>query len=177
MCLATASLVAGLAGGAVSGAGALYGGFSHAAQASYMAEVAKRNADYAMQAGQAEAQAVSLKNASRLGKITTQQAAGNVDVNTGSAVKVRASQREVGQLDTETVLNNAALKAWGYRTQAALEENVAQEAPIAGGLEATGDMLSAASSVGTKWAGMQSPNAPAPSGNTGNYDEYGNVVG
>ena len=45
-------------------------------------------------------------------KPKTAQAANNIDVNTGSAVDVRASEREADVLDTATVLSNAELEAY-----------------------------------------------------------------
>lgn len=165
MCPGTLA-IAGLAGGAVSGGGALLGGLAQGNASSYQAAVARnnatianQNADYAEEAGQAQADATARKGAATGARIKTAQAANNIDVNTGSAKRVQAGQRETAQLDTETVLNNAALTAYGYRSQATgftaqagLYGMEAEEAPIGGALNATGDLLSSASSVGFKWA-------------------------
>jgi hypothetical protein len=116
--------------------------------------------------------------------IKTAQAANNIDVNTGSAVKVQQGARQAGQLNTETVLNNGELAAYGYRSQgtafteqAGLEQMEANEAPIAaaaateggelgaqgaiiGGegaeLAATGSLLSNASTIGFKFGSTNS---------------------
>jgi hypothetical protein len=52
------------------------------------------------------------------GAIKAAQAAGGVDVNTGSNKDVQVSQRELRKLDTEQEMNKAQLAAYGYRTQA-----------------------------------------------------------
>ena len=161
-----------LASAAVTASGAVAGGIAQGNASSYQAAVARnnstianQNADYAEEAGQAQADAVARKGAAQGGKIKTAFAANNVDVNTGSASRVQASQRETSKLDTETVLNNANLTAYGYRSQATgftatagLESYEAGEAPIGGALNAAGDLLSGASSAGTKWGlGTPSP--------------------
>jgi hypothetical protein len=92
-------------------------------------------------------------------------AANNVDVNSGSAVAVQEGQREVSQLNTETVLNNANLAAYGYRNQAqafteqaGLETLTANEAPTAaelaeqgGAFQAGAGLLGNASSISLKF--------------------------
>ena len=165
--LVAAAPLLGLAGGAVSAGGAVLGGIAQGNASSYQAAVARnnaitanQNATYAEEAGYAQADATARKGAAQSGKIKTAQAANNIDVNTGSASRVQAGQRETNVLNTETVLNNAELSAYGYRTQATgftaqagLEQQEAEEAPIGGALNATGDLLSSASSVGFKYGG------------------------
>jgi hypothetical protein len=166
MCPGTLAIV-GLVGAGVSAGSSILSGIATGNAANYQAQVAqnnaiteKQNAEYATEAGQAQAQAVSLKGAAAGGKVKAAQAANNVDVDTGSPVTVQQSERETNQLDTETVLNNAAVTTYGYRTQVTgyqaqseLEEKEAEEAPIGGYLSAGGNLLSSASSVGFKWGG------------------------
>lgn len=162
MCFATLALGAGVLGAGTSALGTLESGAATSNAASYAATVAannaiiaQQNAKYASAAGEAQAQAVSLKGAATQGKIKTAQAASGVDVNSGSNVDVQKSQRELSQLDTETTLNNAELQAYGYRTQATnyqaqagLETAEAEQAPIGAALAAGGGLLSSASSLG-----------------------------
>lgn len=166
--LAIASLAAGVAGAGTSAYGTYESGQATSNAASYQAAVAQnnsiianQNAAYAEKAGTAQAEATSLKGAATAGKIKAAQAANGIDVNTGSAVNVRASQAETSQLDTETVLNNAELQAYGYRAnatnytaEAGLESTEAEQAPIGAELGATGNLLSNASSIGLKWTGF-----------------------
>jgi hypothetical protein len=143
---------------------------NYAAQvAANNAAVARSNATYAEQAGQTSATATALKGANQQGKIKTGQAASGVSVNTGSAVDVQASARELNKLDTATDLHNADLQAYGYRTQATsyeaqaeLEKAEAQQAPIGADLAAAGGILGSASSLAQKWALPQPPPAAPP---------------
>ncbi len=158
----------GTVGAGVSAVGTIAGGESTAHTANYQAAVAannaaieNQNATYAEEAGEAKAQAVGLQGASAAGKIKTQMAANNLDVNTGSPVSVEKSQAETAQLDTETMLNNSLLTAYGYRTQATnetaqagLETAEGEEAPISADLAAGGGLLANASSLGFKWSGL-----------------------
>lgn len=160
------ALIAGGIGAGVSAVGAIEQGQATANAANYQAQVARNNAiiaqqkaDYAIQSGQQQAATQSMKGAATLGKIKANQAASGVDVNSGSAADVQVSQRELNKLDTDTVLNNAELKAWGYRTeatsdtaQAQLSDMQAEQAPIGAAFSAAGGLLSSASSLGGKWA-------------------------
>lgn len=121
MCVATLALV----GAGIGAAGKLLGGVSSAHAASYQAQVARnnavvaqQNAAYAASAGASQTEQAGLKARSRDAAVRASLAANGVDVNTGSAADVQVSSRELGQLDTATVANNAALEAYGYRTQA-----------------------------------------------------------
>jgi hypothetical protein len=156
---------AGAVGGAIASFGAGItsgesGALSATAQgeaASYQAQVARNNATIsgynateAEQAGEVQAQATSMQGAEAGAKVKTALAANNVDVNTGSAAKVEEGEREVNQLNTETVLNNANLAAYGYRNQAAaytaqagLETLTAGEASTAAGLAEEGGAFQA----------------------------------
>lgn len=97
--------------------------------AAYQAQVARNNAEIArmagtriVQAGEVKAQTESLKTAATVGKIKANQAAGGIDVNTGSAVDVRADAAKAGQLNAETALSDAELQNWGYKTTAGTYE-------------------------------------------------------
>jgi hypothetical protein len=80
--------------------------------------IAQQNAQYTIEAGQAKTAAKSMEYAAEGGAIKTAEAAGGVDVNTGSNKATQISQRELRKLDTEQEMNKAQLAAYGYRTQA-----------------------------------------------------------
>jgi hypothetical protein len=163
----------GIAGAGVTAGGQVLSGMSQGAQAAYQAQVARnneviaeQNAKYAIHAGEAQAQAVSLQGAATQGRIKAMQAGSGIDVNTGSAVKVQKGAREAGALNTQQTMATANLQAYGYRqqamsyaAQAGLEQNVAEEAPIAGDIAGIGSLLSGASAVGQKYGGMIGGNA------------------
>jgi hypothetical protein len=176
MCFATAAAIAGISGSLLSAGGAVSGGYATANAANYQAAVAKnnqvialQNAEYATEAGEAQANIVGLKGAETSGKVKAGQAASGIDVNTGSTVGVQAATREAGQLDSETVLNNAELQAYGYRAkatgfeaEAGLDTMKASQAEEAGWLSGSGGALSSASSIGLKWGGATPGGAPPP---------------
>jgi hypothetical protein len=169
------ALAVGVLGAGISAAGAVESGQATANAANYNAQVARnnatvanQNATYATAAGEQAAANKSMEGAARGGKIKAAEAASGIDVNTGSATKVQASQRETSQLDSETVLNNAELQAYGYRSQATgftatsgLETEEAQQAPIGADIGAAGGLLSSASALGSKWS-QAGPTAPSP---------------
>lgn len=156
MCFATVAAVAGIAGAVASAGGALYSGAAQSSAAQYNGQVAANNATianqnavYAQAAGSAKQQTQGLQDAERLASIKSAGlAANNIDVNSGSAVTVQKSQRELGNLDQETVQNNALLQAYGYRTQATsdtaqsqLYKTQASTDLIGGDITAGGDLL------------------------------------
>lgn len=161
--------------------------------ANYAAKVAennaiaeRQNAERAVEAGQVKATNASIKNASTVARIGAGMAANGVDINTGSSVDVQDSQRKTGVLDAETVLNNAQLEAYGYRTQATNYENQttldkaqAGNAITAGNIASEGigagadaSLLSNASSVAYKWT--TSGAKPGTSSGTPAYGSAGN---
>lgn len=168
MCPGTLAITA-MIGAGIRAGGSILGGIAQGNAASYQAQVAannaiiaRQNAQYAEEAGMQQAMATSLQGASTLGKVKAAQAANNIDVNTGSAVRVQQSQRELNALNAATALSNAELSAYGYRAaatgyqaQAGLEQMQAEAAPIGGLIGGAGNLLSNASSIGFKWANAQ----------------------
>jgi len=159
-----AASVAGTAaklGGSAKGAqGARRSGEGAAQAYQYQAQVARNNARIAEMLGENAIGTAftkqanhGMKTAQRTGKITTGQAASGVDINTGSAVQVRAGQRMVDKLDAENIIHQGQLENWGYRNKkdqyesdANLLDMKAQNARIAGETSGDAAMLSGAGS-------------------------------
>ncbi len=155
----------GTAGAAIGAFGQIRSGEANAAEASYRAQVAannaisaRQNAAYATQAGETQTYDIGLREKARAASVRTAFAANNIDVNSGSAARVQASQAELGQMAEERTMANAALQAYGYRTQAtsfeAQERLAKAEAPqdrTAGFLGGAGTLLAGASEIGFKW--------------------------
>jgi hypothetical protein len=121
---------AGLAVGAVS---SVAGGIASSNAASYQGAVATnnsiiqgQNATAALQAGNNNAFDMSLANAGAAGKLKAGQAANGINVNSGTAVNVQASQREVQQQNVGTSLANTARTAYGYRVGSMSDQAQAQ---------------------------------------------------
>lgn len=167
--LPAVALATGIAGAGVSAIGAISSGQAQAANANYQAQVAKnnatiagQNAEYATQAGAVKAESTSLQARDQEAKVRVGLAASGIDVNSGSAADVETTQRETGSLSTQTVVDNAALQAYGYRTtgtsftaEAGLDTAVAAQAPGAALLTGGGGLLSNISSVGNSYAKLQ----------------------
>ncbi len=161
--LAPIAIATSIIGSGVSAIGALQGSRAQAAQGAYQAQVsannakiAQQNAALAIQTGEAKGEATSLKNRETMGTIRANQAASGVDVDTGSPVDVRTTQRELGNLATQTDIYNSQLQAYGYRSQQtnfqAQSQLYAYEAPQAltgAEIGAAGTALGSAS----KWFG------------------------
>lgn len=167
-------------GAGVTAASTIAGGVSAQNTANYNAAVAQNNATIAQQnatraeqAGAVAAQNQGQKGAAQSAALRVAQASGGVDVNTGSAVDVQTGERETNLLDTETVMQNADLKAYGYRVQgenftaqSQLDTAQASEAVPAAALKAGGGLLSSASALGPKFANFNwsggAPAGPSP---------------
>lgn len=159
--------ILGILGAGASVAGSISAANAQSASAAYQAQVARnnalmaqRNAEYTIRAGEANAEAESLKGSARVARAKAAIAANGVDVNEGSAVDVVSSEREAEKLDTLTTMNNAQWKAYGYRTQAAdfesqagLHDAEAKSAKTAGALNAATGLIGSFSSLAGKWAG------------------------
>ncbi len=173
------ALGAGIAGAATSAYGAISSANATSANANYQAQVARnnaitasQNAEYTTQAGQEKAQQNSLQERAKLGQVRSGLAAQGVDVNSGSALADQQTQRETGSLSTQQIIDNAALQAYGYRTQqtsdtaqSALDTQEAGQASTAGDLSAAGGLLGSAASVGSNYLMLQNlaGNTPAVS--------------
>ena len=189
--IAAAAAVAGIASAGVAAVGAEESAAAQKKAAEYQSQVAannaitaEQNAEYATKAGQAKAEAASLQSRENLGRVVAGEAAQGVDVTTGSAADVQIGQREIGTLNTQNVVNNAALQAYGYRTQATnfeaqsgLLTQEASQAGTAGNIAAAGDLLSGVSSLGKAWASFGgSPSGSPGGGLTPGYSAGNNTV-
>lgn len=114
------------------------------------------------EAGAAQAGISSQKSRAAVGSIIANQAAGGIDVNTGSAKQTQLSERDIGEMDALNIRANATKEAYGYQVQATnfqneanLEYAEANNAAQAGGWNAAGTLLGAAGSAASNWAKYQ----------------------
>jgi len=89
-------------------------------------DIALQQADYALAVGDVEAQKKGMEWRSAIASAKAYQASSGLNVNTGSAVDVRASMVELGTYDQTVIRSNAAKVAWGYDIEAT--QNEAQSA-------------------------------------------------
>lgn len=167
--LATVGEVASIAGGVVGAVGAVEGAAAQQKSAEFQAQVATNNAQLAKQqaalteaAGAAQVETQGIKTRAEVGAIKAEQAASNIDVDSGSALDVRSSAAMLGELDALTIRSNAEKTAYGdltqaksFEGQASVEKSIAAEAPIAGGIQAFGSVLGGAASAGNTYLRWQ----------------------
>lgn len=72
----------------------------------------------AIQRGQIAEQRQRLATRQEIGSTRAALAGQGVDVGTGSAADVQASEAAIGEIDALTIKNNAALENWGYKVEA-----------------------------------------------------------
>jgi len=163
--LAQLALGTTVASGIAGTFGAIQQGQASAAAANYNAQlntqnaaVAKENAAIAGQAGSQQAAMSSQKTRAALGSIKAGEAGSGIDVNSGSAVDVQASTRELGELDALTVRSNATKEAYGYQNQAEnfeaqsnLDRYEAKNDAAAGWLNGATTLLGSAGNAATQW--------------------------
>lgn len=163
--IAGAGLGASVGGTILSAFGAAQSGKAQSSMLQYQAgiaqlqkQVALQNRDYALGAGEQEALSYGLRARNRMGAITAGQGASGIDVGGASSVAVRKGQQTITDLDTATIRNNAARRAYGYETEAAVDEaqsglysRAASNVRKATGVNVAASLLSGAGSVSSKW--------------------------
>ena len=167
------AIAATVASTAVAAYGQIQQGNAAKEAANYNAQVANNNATTANnnaiaaeQAGAVQAEQKQMQTGQTIGKIIASKAASGLDVNSGSSADLVASTADVGELDAQTIRNNADKTAYGYRTQgqsysaqAGLDQMQGNNAAAAGQLGAFSSLLSGASSVSGKWLDFQQKGA------------------
>ncbi len=170
----------------MSALGSIAQGQQQSASAKYNAQIAENNAKIAAQnatfageEGAVNTEIAQQKTRSNVADIKVAQAANGVNVNTGSAVDVRASAAELGELNAMNIRSNAARQAYGYQTQAASDKAQAaldrQEASYdksAGLIKGATTLIGGAASgyqsgLWGDWLGSNALNATG--GNAGTY--------
>lgn len=163
--VAGVGLGANLLGGVFSAFGAGKTAAAQKSQADYNAAVSRvraqidtQNAEYSRQEGELQAQRYGLQAGQRMGQIKAAQASSGLDVNSGSAAQVQASQRTITGIDLDTIRSNAAKTAYNYdvqssfdTAQAGLYTMVGQDATAAGAINIGSTILGTAGSVSAKW--------------------------
>ena len=163
--LAIASIGSSLIGGGISAFGKSQQAQSaaemynyRAGMADYNAKIAAQNAEYAVNAGQQQAAQEGLKTGAQIGQSRANYGASNIKVDSGSPADVVASERQIGNINTANILNNAARIAYGYQvqeqqetSQATVYRAAAADEKKAGTISMIGSLVGSAGSVASKW--------------------------
>jgi hypothetical protein len=163
--------IATLAGGAVSAYSQYSAGKLEQKLSNLNATVSDLQAADAYRRGDIEMANVRRKGALILGQQRAGLAGQGIDINTGSAATIQEQTRVMTEVDAQTVSNNAALEAWGYKASAIQSRFQGSMARAAGTQQAIGTLLTAGSQAavyGADWYAKQQaakpPAAKPPAG-------------
>lgn len=154
-----------LAGGILSAFGQKQSAEAQSRMYAYQSQVAqinsqidKQNADYARMVGERQELNYGLKEGQIEGQIRARQGASGLDVNSGSAVDIQRSQRQIGQMDLATIRDNAAKTAYDYSVkstqdinQAGLYGMASANAQRAGNINVAASLIGTAGGVSSRW--------------------------
>lgn len=143
MCVPVVAAAA-IAGTALSAYGQISAGNYANAVARYNARNLDLAAADAERRGDLASQQSIRQTKAALGTQTTRLAAGNVSTASGSPLAILASTAGIGELDAQTIRNNAAREAWGYRAEAASQLAQGRFAQRSGWLGAGATLLTGA---------------------------------
>lgn len=163
--IAAIGMGASALGGITGAVGSIFGGNANAAAYEYQAgiaqmnaKIAQQNAAYDLMVGETQAQESGMKTRAQVGKTRAVQGASGLDVNTGTNVRVRASEEELGAFDQAIIRSDASKRAYGDEVIAAqetaqsqLDTMAASASRTAGYIGAVSSILGAGSSVSSKW--------------------------
>jgi hypothetical protein len=140
-------------------AGGLYAADQQKQAGRYEQEVAEQNAkldrvrqDQAREAGNIQEEQQRARVRQVLASQRAAFAAQGVDIGTGTPLDVLGETAGMGYADALTMRSNALREAWGYGVSATNEQNRGRFARWSGNSQATGTLLSTASSVAGSWS-------------------------
>jgi hypothetical protein len=152
-------------GGITGAVGSIFGGQAQAGMYNYQAgiaqmnaQIAKQNAAYELAVGETQAQQSGMKTRAQISQTRAAQGAGGLDVGSGTNVKVRESELQLGQYDQALIRSNASRRAYGQEVIAAqetaqsnLDQFAAKTSITASYFGAASSILGAAGSFSSKW--------------------------
>lgn len=161
--LATASLVGQIGGGVSSAIGSYFSAGAQratlkgqAAAADINARISELGAQSALNQGQRQSGALTLKAGQLKSSQRAAMAANNIDLGEGNAAEIQASTDIMKDIDANQIAANALQSAWGYRMQGVNYQNEAIAARAGAGAispfgAAAGSLLGSAGSVAGSW--------------------------
>ena len=169
--IGSASLIGQIGGMATSAIGSYYSAATQKETLKGQAEVSEINAriaelgaQSALNQGQRQVGALTLKAGQLKSGQRAAMAANGIDLGVGSAAEIQASTDIMKDIDASTLTANAMRSAWGYRTQAVNFQNEAltQRATagaISPGMSVASSLLGSAGSVASSWYSLNKSGA------------------
>lgn len=114
--------------------------------------MADMQAGQALQAGEREQQRSRLSTGQLKSKQIASMAANGIALDGGTANAVLTSTDVLGEVDANTIEQNALMSAWGYRTEAAMGR--ARAKAISPKMAAATTLLGSATQVASSWYSM-----------------------
>jgi hypothetical protein len=147
---------------AASAAGAGYAAYGQHRAGQYQAAVAEQNASLAEKAavdaenrGRTEEAQHRMKVRSLIGQQKAGYGASGVLVDTGSPLDALADTAYIGEQDALTIRRNAAMEAWGLRTQSGNFRAEGRLSKLQGNYGAGATLLQGAGAAGGQFYGMR----------------------
>lgn len=153
--LAIAGIGASILGAGVSAYGQMQSANYNAQVARNNRIMANQNASITLQQGQQQEESKRIQTGENLAKLGAGLAASGVNPNEGSALSVKSSLAETGELDALTIQYNSDLQARNLQYAGAMYGSQAQLDTSQGELGAMSSILGGASSVSSKWRQYQ----------------------
>ena len=145
--LAAAALVVSAIGAATSAYGAVQQGQNAKKAADANAAAQRATAISGENQGAQQAADAQMKAKRTAASGVAAAGAGGIDPNTGTPLTLSGQTAEFGELDSLRIINNASRTAWGYNSQAAIDEFQGKQAQTAGYFKAGATLLSSAGSA------------------------------
>lgn len=145
-----------MGGGLLSAYGSYQAGKANEKTAKLNAAMLEMEAKDAELRGEHDANMNRLRTRLLIGKQRAEWGASGVEVDAGTPVEVSADTAMLGELDSQTILNNAAREAWGYRAQATVTKYEGEMAKWQGNMGAFSSILGGgANAFSTIFAGAK----------------------
>lgn len=169
--LSQIGMFSSIVGGAAQTTGAVANSINTRRTANANAALADQQAADALARGQSNEFNSRLKTAQLKGTQTARMAANGVALDSGSPLDVLTSTDMMGAVDANTIRDNAAKEAYGYKSQAAnYRAQAASSNPWSAGLST---LLSATGTVASRWYKYAKP-LPSDSAGSGGSLDVGN---
>lgn len=127
-------------------------------------QIANQNADLAIFKGNAAEQQSRQRTAQTIGTERAVMGASGFDVNSGTNLRTQADTARIGAIDAQTIADNAARSAWGYRTQAGNFGAQADLDRAQGTFGAMQSLIGGGSNFADKWSKWTSQGVGSGSG-------------
>lgn len=148
MCEPTTILLASAAiGGGIRAAGTIAEGQERGRALELSAALSDMAAADALQRGAQQEQRLRMATERQIGQQRVAAAVSGVEGAVGTPADIMADTRLISELDAETIRNNAARAAWGYRVEAAQQRRTAGAARASGIIGGAGQLMSSGTTI------------------------------